>query len=1065
MISFFQFFSHKLRLSKPWKYKVPLIIAFAYFLLLVGNVDPFHATMSFFAAIATTIGFMGFGYLTNDLADRKKDELAGKSNGTSNLSSISIVLLLLTFLAAALLPWMYLPMDGISWLCIILELVLFVLYAFPPFRLKERGFFGVIADALYAHVVPGFLASWTFYLVGNEHYEHFWIFAIVLTVWQFFSGCRNILSHHYLDFDNDQASGTKTVATGIGKEKVHQLMTRVFIPLEVLSLLFFLAIVQLKIDYLVLVVLLFLMLAWANFKLETGETRVKLFTNTFLDRFYIHWFPYIQLFSIAFCMCDYWWILVFHVLIFHPSVGKIVSRVTSKKRADGSTKTEQLAPEAISILSTNPNKYSETFIHAHFQLLPNVLIYSDGYFPSTFSRDRGKNWEELERNPDPETALIQSWQVNNIKAVLAEYGPAGVEVMKTCQKAKLPLIVHFHGFDAYRDDVIESYGERYKELFQKASKIVVVSKDMYAKLVKLGCQKEKIQQITYGVDTDLFCPPIEGQTRENFIACGRFVAKKSPLTAIRAFAKVVEAHPEAILTFIGDGELLNDAISLVEELNLQENVVFKGVLSHVEVAAEMQRHAIFVQHSMRSDQNDSEGTPLSILEAAACGLAIVATKHGGISDVIESGKTGFLVEEGDVEAMGKRMLELYANEALRIQLGDQARAKILREYTQADYIASLEKCLLTAEVAVQKETKLSIWKKRLVVFVVLFLITEIALRFVGYRAGVIEEFYYHRGPVVYDSLLYGDEVGITHVVNGERMLLKGDVNSEGFFSSIEYTQESMDAIRASGKKIVMLIGDSYTQGCCADSYDLSFAYLLNQSDEYEVLNFGIAGADPVQYRLIVEKYAPILKPDLIVVAVYGGNDILESDRTAKPFVPNSYPIKNGPWLNSEAPIYLTKQGTYFKNFDAAKAHYFEYFSLWSDDATFFEKMIRYSVILSRPYMKYKSGKRFKEIKYQIPPKLDNMPYSKQNLEALSKNAALQNIPVQFALIPSPSDILTNIDLRKKYNFVFGENPYTVPTKLSIKDYDGVAIGNHFNNHGHLKYTAFLRKLIEARLAK
>ena len=99
----------------------------------------------------------------------------------------------------------------------------------------------------------------------------------------------------------------------------------------------------------------------------------------------------------------------------------------------------------------------------------------------------------------------------------------------------------------------------------------------------------------------------------------------------------------------------------------------------------------------------------------------------------------------------------------------------------------------------------------------------------------------------------------------------------------------------------------------------------------------------------------------------------------------------------------------------------------------------------------------------MPAKLDNMPYSKQNLETLSKNAALQNIPVQFALIPAPSDISSNANLRKKYNFVFGENPYAVPTKLSIKDYDGMSVGNHFNNQGHRKYTAFLQKIIEAKL--
>jgi glycosyltransferase involved in cell wall biosynthesis/lysophospholipase L1-like esterase len=1040
-------------------------MSFTYFLLLVGDINPFRATMSIFAAIATTIGFIGFGYLTNDIADRKKDTLAGKSNSTSNLSSFSIILLLFAFLATSLLPWMYLPMDWISGLCIIIELVLFVLYAFPPFRLKERGFLGVITDALYAHVLPGFLASWTFYLVGNKHYQNFLFFAIALAVWQFFSGIRNILSHYYLDFSNDQASGTKTFAIDFGKEKVYQLMTRIFIPLEVLSLLVFLLIIQLKIDYLIIVVILFLIVSWGDFKQKGLETRAKHFTNIFLDRFCLHWFPYILLFSIAFGNLDFWWILVFHILIFHPFVAKFLRRISIKKGVDNSGNIDILPSKSIAILSANPNQYSETFIHGHFQHLPNVVIYSNGYLPSSFSLDRGKNWKELDMNSDPEITLINSWQENNVKVILAEYGPAGVEVMNACERLNIPLVVHFHGFDAYRNDVLESYGERYKELFQKASKIIVVSKDMFAQLVKLGCAKDKIQQITYGVDTDLFCPPIAEQKRENFIACGRFVAKKSPMTTIYAFAKVVNEHPKAKLTFIGDGEMMNDAISLSKELNLQDNIDFVGVLTPPEVALELQKHSIFIQHSIRTNQNDSEGTPLSILEAAACGMAIVATRHGGISDVIETDKSGFLVEEGDVEAMGQRMLELFDNEVLRIQFGIQARETILKEYKQRDYIAALETCLYSAQIPPKKESKLSIWKKRLIVFSILFLVVEIALRFVGYKAGVIEEFYYHSGAVVYDSLLYGDEVGISHAVKGGTLNLKGEINSEGFFSEVEYTPASMDVIRSSGKKVVMLIGDSYTQGCCADTYNQSFAYLLNNTNEYEVLNFGIAGADPVQYRLIVEKYAPILKPDLIVVAVYGGNDIMEYNRTPKPFIPLAYPIKYGPWLNSEGPIYLTKQGTYFKSFNEAKAHYFEYFSLWSDDANLVEKMIRYSVILSRPYLKYKTKKRFEEIKYQMPAKLDHMPYSRQNLDALSKCADLQNIPVQFALIPSPSDISLKLNLRQKYDFVFGKNPYNVPLKLSMSDFDGAADGNHFNNQGHRKYAAFLRRLIEDRIKK
>ncbi len=1065
MISFFQFFSQKLRLSNPWRYKVSLLIAFCYFLLLAGNVQAFVAYMSFFAAIGTTIGFMGFGYLTNDLADRKKDALAGKSNGTTNLSRAVISLLVITFLAIAILPWLYLPMDRISIGCIITELVLFVVYAFPPFRLKERGFLGVITDALYAHVVPAFLASWTFYLVGNETYKNFFYFVIALSVWQLFSGIRNIVSHHYKDYENDLASGTNTFATKIGKKKVYTLISRVFIPLEVISALAFLTVVQFQIEFLFVVFGVFLLIAYSNFSKGTTETPAKHFTNTFLDRFYIHWFPYIVLFALAFGSYDYAWFAAFHLLIFHPFIGKIIRRFTAKKSKADQSQFAESPSQTTAILSTNRNQYSETFIQAHIHLLANAVIYSDGYFPTSVSNDRGETWKSFGQSSDPEIALIKSWREHNVTTVLAEYGPAGVEVMKACSTASIPLIVHFHGFDAYRNDTLESYGTRYKELFQKAAKIIVVSSDMYAQLLSLGCPKEKLEQITYGVDTDLFSPPNLDEKRRDFIACGRFVPKKSPLSTIRAFPKVVEKHPKAKLTFIGDGELLESALSLSKELKLEGNIDFKGVLNPSEVAVELKKHAIFVQHSVRTKENDSEGTPLSLLEAAASGLAIVATKHAGISDVIEDEESGFLVEEGDIQKMSERMLEFLEGDELRRQFGSSARTVVLKKYRQTDYIFALEKCLNEAEIPTRKESKLSIWKKRLMIFVVLFLIAEIALRLVGYKPGVIEDFYFHRGEVHYDSLLYADEVGITHIVAGAELILDGEINSEGFFSSIEFTPESMDAVRKSGKKIVMLIGDSYTQGCCADSYNASFAQLLNDSDEYEVLNFGIPGADPVQYRLIVEKYAPILEPDLILVAVYGGNDILEYDRTPKSFIPLTYPIKNGPWLNSEGPIYLTKQGTYFKNFDEAKSHYFEFFSLWSDESSFFEKTIRYSVILSRPYMKWKTKRRYEEIKDQMPDKLDQMPYSKENLISLTSFATSHKIPVQFTLIPSPSDVESKLDFRKKYNFVFGELSYGIPSVLIIEDYDGLADANHFNNQGHRKYATYLTTLIEAKLSE
>lgn len=644
--------------------------------------------MSIGAALATTIGFVGFAYLTNDLADRKKDALAGKSNGTATLGNSSIVILFLAFLSSALLPWLYLPLDNWSVACIAAELMLFVLYAFPPFRLKERGILGVFTDALYAHAIPAFLASWTFYLVGKESYSNFKLFALLLLTWQLLSGIRNIVSHQLKDFENDLASGTRTFVTQIGKEIAEVLMKVLFVPLELISAIFFMAVVQLEFEYFYIGVLSFVLFALVNFRKGKAESPIKHFTNTFLDRFYIHWFPYLILVAVTIKLNAFWPLIAIHLLLFHPEVGKLIRRFNWKNQGD-----EQEMMDRIAIISTNRNKYSETFIHAHIQRLPNVVVYSDGYFPTSISLDRGATWESIPKHAEHIKGLIASWKANQVKVVLAEYGPSGVEVMEACKKAEIPLVVHFHGFDAYRNDVLSHYGELYASLFQFASKVIVVSKAMKTQLLQLGCPPTKLEVIPYGIDTDCFVPPGADIKRHGFIACGRFVAKKSPLDTIRAFARVANEISEAQLTMIGDGELFEEAILLTQELKIEDRVAFKGVLKPTEIVRELQKHAIFVQHSRRTEDNDSEGTPLSILEAAACGLAIVSTVHAGIPEVIQDGDSGFLVQEGDVEHMAARMIELWNNQSLQEEFGKNARKHIQDAYRQSDYLERIENIL------------------------------------------------------------------------------------------------------------------------------------------------------------------------------------------------------------------------------------------------------------------------------------------------------------------------------------------------------------------------------------
>jgi glycosyltransferase involved in cell wall biosynthesis len=276
-----------------------------------------------------------------------------------------------------------------------------------------------------------------------------------------------------------------------------------------------------------------------------------------------------------------------------------------------------------------------------------------------------------------------------VEAVIAEYGPNGVAVMDVCKEAGVPLIVHFHGYDAYVRPVLEKEGKRYPELFQNSSAIIAVSRDMENQLLRLGVPREKLQYNPYGVDISLFQKVDPAHAPPLFVAVGRFVDKKAPYLTLLAFKKVVESVPEARLILIGDGPLWEACKQLAQALGIFEMVQFPGVLPHVEVAATMQKARAFVQHSIVPSHGDSEGTPVAVIEAGATGLPVVATRHAGIPDVVIDGETGLLVDEGDVNGMAECMIRMAKNPDLAAKLGRAARKRICDEFSMEKSISNL----------------------------------------------------------------------------------------------------------------------------------------------------------------------------------------------------------------------------------------------------------------------------------------------------------------------------------------------------------------------------------------
>lgn len=372
----------------------------------------------------------------------------------------------------------------------------------------------------------------------------------------------------------------------------------------------------------------------------------------------------------------------------------------------------------VAVAHPGSTAYSETFIQDHLQRLPRVeTVLRNGFYPKEVNGSPvlwrptelfhraigtlGQQWGQQLIDVWKQRRLSSLLQKRGVDVVLAEYGPTGVHVWKACQRAQIPLVVHFHGQDTFHQPMVERYAREYREMFQYCSACVVGTNEMREALVQLGASPGQLRKNPCGVDVGLFQPCDPASNPPRFVAVGRFVEKKAPHLTLLAFSRVLEKEPGAQFIIIGEGDLLAACKQLVQALGIEGAVTFTGAVPHEEVVRHMRRARAFVQHSVRPPSGDSEGTSISVLEGAASGLPVVATRHGGIKDSVIDGETGFLVDEYDVEAMAQRMMRLCSDPERAASLGRSGRHRMEKTYRMEKSIEGLYDILLEACTTVE----------------------------------------------------------------------------------------------------------------------------------------------------------------------------------------------------------------------------------------------------------------------------------------------------------------------------------------------------------------------------
>lgn len=229
-----------------------------------------------------------------------------------------------------------------------------------------------------------------------------------------------------------------------------------------------------------------------------------------------------------------------------------------------------------------------------------------------------------------------------------------------------PYIVYCHGSDVYLPWKFKKIIS--KLVLENAEVVVVLTESMKKEIELFGFNIRNISIISNGINLKEFDNlskidiRMELKIKENekvIIFVGSLKVVKGIKYLIEAMNIIRKRGIEVKLLLIGDGEQKKELEILVEKLNLKENVDFIGRIDNKEIPKYMIASDILVLPSL------SEGLPVVILEAMASGLPILATKVGGLHEIIENNENGFLVEPKNSEQIVEKILYLFSNDGIK----------------------------------------------------------------------------------------------------------------------------------------------------------------------------------------------------------------------------------------------------------------------------------------------------------------------------------------------------------------------------------------------------------------
>lgn len=252
----------------------------------------------------------------------------------------------------------------------------------------------------------------------------------------------------------------------------------------------------------------------------------------------------------------------------------------------------------------------------------------------------------------------------------------------------VPVVLTSHGTDLFLADRSAPLRALARRVLPRATQLTVISSPLSARAQALGVAPPRITVVP--MPSPAPPAPARAPIPDRVLFLGRLVARKGAHVLLDAWPAVLAERPTARLRVVGDGPERGALERQAASLGIAASVEFAGAVAPSTVPSEFAQAAVFAMPAVTDWKGEQEGFGLVLVEAMQAGTPVVASRSGGIPDIVRDGATGRLVPEGDARALADAILATLRDQPAAARMATAAAADVAARFSPAAIAATFD---------------------------------------------------------------------------------------------------------------------------------------------------------------------------------------------------------------------------------------------------------------------------------------------------------------------------------------------------------------------------------------